>query len=125
VPLASVICLLPPEGVRQKSLRPLQKAQKLVCTIDRTGVQWKWRDRPEDCGPEEESGGSRGVGWGVRLEWVGWKKGPGLETGSFLCPGRDPGAPKGAKWLLRRMAQGQMGGLGTGNEEAEDSTIRE
>jgi len=27
--------------------------------------------------------------------------------------------------LLRRIAQGSDGGLGTGNEEAEDSTIRE
>jgi len=34
------------------------------------------------------------------------------------------GAPKGEKWLLRRIAQGSDGGLGTGNEEAEDSTIK-
>jgi len=51
--------------------------------------------------------------------WVGWEEGPELETGSLLCPGGDPGAPKGEKWAAEKDSQGSDGGLGTGNEEAE------
>jgi len=57
-----------------------------------------------------------GVGW--------WEKGPELETGSLLCPGGDPELLREQNGLLRRIAQGSDGGSGTGNEEAEDSTIR-
>jgi len=74
---------------------------------------------------EENPDRSRRVRCGVRLEWVGGKEKLGLETGSLLCLGRDPGAPKGAKWALKRIAQGLDRGSGAGSEEVEDSTIRE
>ena len=75
--------------------------------------------------PEEKLGRSGRVGWGVGLEWVRWEEGSGLETGGLLHPGGDPGAPKGAKWAAEKDSPRFNGGLGTGNEEAEDSTIRE
>ena len=54
------------------------------------------------------------------MEWVGWKEGPGLETGGLLHLGGDPRAPEGEKWAL----EGIDRGLGAGDED-EDSTIRE
>jgi len=56
---------------------------------------------------------------------LGGKKDRGWRTGSFLCPGRDPGAPKGAKWAAEKDGPRSDGAWGRGNEEAEDSTIRE
>ena len=56
---------------------------------------------------EEEPGGGR-VGCGVSKEWD-W----GLETGSLLCLGGNPGAPKGAEWILEKDCPELGWGLGS------------
>ena len=63
----------------------------------------------------------------VESEWSGlggtttrdWKQEVSLAFGEIQ------GLLREQNGLLRRIAQGSDGGLGTGNEEAEDSTIRE
>ena len=59
------------------------------------------------------------------MEWAGWKEGLGLETRSVSSLGRDPGAPKGAKWILEEDCPELGWGLGASEDKDGDSTIRE
>src|SRR5882724_1101484 len=121
-------CIWPLEGVRQKSCDQCA-AQKIVCTV--SGVRVSNRKRRDRSGPEgsrpqkksrvevEESD--------AESDWsgLGGKKDPSWrqEVSSALVEIQE--LLREQNGLLRRIAQGSDGGLGTGNEEAEDSTIRE
>ena len=104
-------------GIGHTACGHLKVSAKRAVTIawlkDRLHRRWRPGFKTETVGlsrgfvaPEERLGGNRGVGWGVRLEWVRWEEGLGLETGSLLCLGRDPGAPEGAKWASEKDCPG-------------------
>jgi len=99
--------------------------QKIVCTVDGVWVsKQKRQDRPEGSRPwkkgrvEIQESDADWSGLGGKKDW-GWRQ----EVSSALEEIWE--LLKEQNGLLRRIAQGSNGGLGTSNEEAEDSTIRE
>ena len=120
-------CLWLPEGIQQKSCNHCT-VQKILCIVDSIQVSnQKWWDRSEVGGLRPRKKIWVEVESDVESEWSGlggrrdrdWRQ----EISSTLV--EIQGLLREQNGLLRRIAQGSDGGLGTGNEEAEDSTIRE
>src|SRR5882724_8895541 len=109
VPLAQVLLHLATGRCLPEVLQPMCSAENHVHSHGDVGLQSEMMGSLRSrriMAPEEKPDRSRRVGCGVRLEWVGWKERPGLETGSLIRLGRDPGAPKGAKWAFEEDCPG-------------------
>src|SRR5882724_12186184 len=113
-------CIWPPEGVRQKSCDQCA-VQKIVCTV--AGVRVSNRKR-QDCSGAEGSRPQKKSRVEVEesdaeSDWsgLGGKKDPSWrqEVSSALVEIQE--LLREQNGLLRRIAQGSDGGLGTGNEE--------
>ena len=85
---------------------------------DRSGAEGSWPQKKSRVEVEESDAESDWSGLGGKKD-RSWRQ----EVSSALVEIQE--LLREQNGLLRRIVQGSDGGLGTGNEEAEDSTIRE